>query len=90
MRDIFYIGITRPGTIFLRTTQWSAHRMQTFYISFLLQVRKDIAAHTRHDTHVHYRIFRVGKLNAVSGIGRTNRTHTERDYIQGSSLHASS
>ena len=64
--------------------------MQTFYISFLLQVRKDFTAHPRHDTHVHYRIFRVGKLNAVPGIGRTNRAHTEGDYIQGPSLHASS
>ena len=54
----------------------------------LAQLLQDLSADARHNVHVHDDVRRVGQLHADLGDGRADRTHGERDHVQGATLHA--
>ena len=53
-----------------------------------LEAFERLAAHVRHDAHVHDHIGAVADLDADLGQRRVERAHAERDHIHRAALHA--
>src|SRR2546425_13144401 len=53
----------------------------------LIKLRINRQADARHDAHVDDDVSRIGELHSDLRHGRANRSHAERQYVHGSSLH---
>ena len=55
---------------------------------FVLEAFEHLAAHVRHDAHVHDHIRTVADLDADFGQRRVERAHAERDHKHRAAFHA--
>ena len=99
MDDVFVL-IARPCGVLLTGRERCTNRMQAgnevaMAVAFfgnasgilILEALEHLAAHVRHDAHVHDHIGAVADLDADLCQWRVERAHAERDHIHRAALH---
>ena len=89
--DIFVLHICAwpDSVVRFAISQWLAHRVETWdKLAVSSNGIKYFLAHTGHDDHVAYNIFRICDLDSILGNRRAHRTHAVRNHIHCASFHA--